>query len=255
MKKIRVAAAITAGALALSATGFAASPAAADPAADVQIILDNAPEAVQQLVDGIQAAVDALVAEEGVVAASNEFFNGLINAGVTLVDGTTQFGSLGLGIGLSVLGLQQALSPYLEAIDNPMGAGGLFDPEGDLNAILANLGPATAILVDNTSTGLAELLKGNLWVDGLLGSAGTPAAVGNLVAGVFGGLFEPGVVGALLQDTTLVGFDASLRITGLVLGGALGGFAGLAQLENDLAPIFDALDPALAPLVAVLEAI
>ena len=236
--------------LAVSVLGFT-TPAHAD---DTQVIIDNIPAAVNELVDGIQSTADAYLATQSAVAASAALGQGLVDTGTALVTGTEQFGALGLGLMLVNLSLQQGPAPFLGAIDDPSTAGDLLTAD-DFAALQANVQPALDLIVENAKTAVAEGLKGNLVAPGFLDPVtGTPALLGNTLA-IVGDLSTGGAVLLLTQNTTLQGLGTTVPILVLVGGAAAGGFLGdaLVQLEDAVAPVADALAPVTSPIIALLE--
>lgn len=240
--------AVAAATLGGSVVGFA-RPAAADPAADVQQLIDNAPAAIQTLVDGLQAAVDVYVGTDSAVATSAAIGDAVVQSGTVLVAGTEQFGALGLGLLLVNLSVQGTLHPYLSAIDDPSTAGGLVDP----NALGYLLNRLPALLEAEQGTlarTLVLALQGNL-IDPPLGFG--PAVYGEGVVGSLQNLFawaggdEPDD----LYTTPLESVFSTLGITSLVIGGALE--SQVTDLEAAVAPLFEALGPVTEPLIGVLE--
>lgn len=249
MIRTKILGAVTAGAVALSMTGLAGA-AAADPADDVAIMLENLPTAVEELVAGVQEAIDVLATTQSAVDTSAALGDALVAAGSALVNGTEQFGALGLGLTLVNLGVQQVLAPYLGAIDDPSTAAGLIDPE-DISTLLANLPPAVDGLLygdgfaDGAVIAVAEALKGNLIFGPSFGAIGTPAFVGNAFNGAGVGLTT------LVAGTSIE--PIALPVAIILLVAAIGGADYIQQAEDALAPLFEALGPVTEPVVAALE--
>lgn len=225
--------------------------AAADPAEDVQIMLGNLPDAIDELVLGVENAVDVLAATQSLVDAYSELSDALVAAGSDLVAGTTQFGALGFGLTLFFGGIEGLLAPYLNAIDDPATAGSIIDPN-DLALIGANLPAAIDALLYGCDgcdmglrSGLVQLLQGNLVEASFLPGLGQPAFLGDALNGTLG------AVSTLVNGTDYFNLVIVVLVPMLVLGGVLEG--PLVQLEDGLAPLFAALDPVTAPIVTALE--
>lgn len=226
--------------LAAATIGFVPA-ASADPAEDAQIIAGNVPAAVQALIDGVQETVDALTETQSVEATVQALGQALVDAGTALVDGTEQFGALGLGLTLVNLGLQNALAPYAQAIDDPSLLGGIITAE-DFQILAANLQAFLAAEQTSLANGLVFLLQGNIIEPPL---------------GIGPAFYSEAVVGTLLNGFTaatgtfLEGVFQTLGITSLVVGGALE--PQVSELEVALAPLFEALGPITEPIIAALE--
>lgn len=238
---------------ALAATiGFGGTASA--QAEDVPIIAENLPEAAEILADGLQEAVTAAAEHQSAVQASADIGQVLVASGTALVAGTEQFGSLGLGLLLVNLGAQQALAPYLGAIDDPETAADLFDPN-DLQVIGGNAEAAADHVSSNLATALAEGLKGNVLEAGFLDPAtGTPALFGNTAA-IVGDLQTGGTLFILFQGSSLEEEGAFVGIAGLIGGAVVGGATAeyLQQVEDGIAPAAEAAEPATAPIIEALE--
>lgn len=251
MKRMKLVGAATVGALALSFTGLQGT-AHADLASDVQIMVDNADEALNALIAGLQEAADVAAATTSAVQTSAAIGDALVDAGSALIAGTEQFGALGLGFMVINGGVQQALFPYLNAIDNPdTAADVLSNLPNDITTLLNNLtagvdgilhGDAFA---DGAAVALAEALRGNLIFGPGFAAIGTPAFVGNLFNGVGVGLV------ALTDGTSLQ--PAVLPLAIVLLVAAVGGADYVQQLEDALAPVFDALSDVTEPLAVAVE--
>jgi hypothetical protein len=219
--------------LAVSVLGFAGT-AHADPADDAAIILENLPAAVDLLVAGVQDAADTYTETSSAVEAADALGDALVAAGSALVAGTEQFGALGLGFSLLNGAIQGALEPYLSALDDPSTAADLFNPD-DLTTILNNLSPALDNLQPTVVAIVIEGLGGNLM---------------NLVLEVIN------LVGYIV--TVLVGtnYEPFVQLVGIpLLVGLFAGAEYIQQLEEGLAPLFDALDPVTAPILEALEGV
>lgn len=253
MIRTKLLGAATAGAVALSMTGLA-GVAAADPAADVQIMLENLPEAIDELVVGVQEAVDILGSTQSAVDTAAALGDAIVAAGTALVDGTEQFGALGLGFALLNSSLQTALAPYLNAIDDPSTIGDLVNPD-DISGLLANLPRAIEALLhgnevnggddDGLVCAVAELLRGNLVAGTGFGAIGTPAVAGCAAIAL---------VGFSVTLTENTGFsDLAGPFLVLSLVGPIAAADYLQQIEDALAPVFEALGPITEPVAVALN--
>lgn len=251
MKRIKLVGAATVGALALSFTGLAA-PAHADVADDLQIMAGNGSAAVDALVAGLQEAIDVYTETSSAVDTSAAIGQAIVDAGSALVAGTEQFGALGLGFVIINSGVQQLLAPYLGAIDDPATAGDVLSglPE-DVSGVLANLSAGVDGLLHGdgfgggVTTAVAEAVRGNLIAGPGFGAIGTPATVGNLFNGVGVGLTT------LLAGTSLEA--AVLPVAIVLLVAAIGGADYIQQLEDALAPVFEAVADVTEPVAVAIE--
>lgn len=242
MKFTRMVGSFVAGTtLAVAAFGNAA---AADPADDVQIVIDNLPAAVELVPPALQAVVDNYNANGSVdlaVATALQQGTPIMQA---LTQGTEQFGLLPLGYALFVaMPAHGTLSPFLQAIDDPATAADLIDAD-EIAGIVDRLPAAVEILSENLTVAVVEGLQGNLIAGTSLNALNAPAVLGNVVQGTALASME------LLQGTQYE--PAAMLVLGV---SALAGIASagyIQDLEDDLAPIFDALAPVTAPLVDVL---
>lgn len=244
--RIKLAAAATAGAMALSVTGFAGT-AKADTAEDLQIMIDNAPAAVQALIDGLQGVVDTYLETNSTEEAFNELVFAIASTAGTLALGTEQFGQLGFGLLLAGAGVATGLQPILEAIDDPVLLGSLVGAD-DISTLLANLPGAISAAQPNVVSALASALEGNLTAGtGFNAGQGTPAVVGDVLHGTNTFLAE------LFADTNLA--DIRLVVIPPVSLAVIATAGYVQQLEDALEPLFAALAPATDPIVAALEGI
>lgn len=251
MKKwMKLAGAATVGALALS-TGMS-GVAAADPAEDVATLLGNLPAAIDEVVEGLQAAVDAYNATGSFVEASNALEPELMQTIDALVAGTEQFGALG-GFGSTILinSLAGVVEPVLAALDDPSLATAIIDGE-DIAQLLENLVPAVSETLHpgGANVGLicaiADTLRGNL-TDGLFAST---SLSGCTIQGVATGYLK------LIENVD----NASIQSTlGLVLVVAIAVPSAvdphLLTLEENLAPLFEALAPVTGPIADAIAGI
>lgn len=251
MKRIKLVGAATVGALALSFTGLQGT-AHADLASDLQIVAGNADEAVTALLEGVQGAIDVLVDTQSAVQTSAALGDAVVAAGSALVANTEQFGALGFGFVVINGGVQTVLAPYLGAIDDPSTAGdALSTLAADLSTILGRLGAGVDGLLHGDGFGggvtqaVAEALRGNLIAGPGFGAIGVPATVGNLFNGTGVGL------STLVAGTSLEAIVIPVAI--LLLVGAIGAGDYIVQLQDALAPAFDALADVTEPIAVAVE--
>jgi hypothetical protein len=251
MQRIKLVGAATVGALALSFTGLA-GPAQADLADDLQLMAGNGAEAVDALVAGLQDAIDVSTTTNSAVATSAAIGDALVAAGTELVEGTEQFGALGFAFSVINGGVQTVLAPYLNAIDDPSTAGDVVTDLGeDLATILGQLRAGVDGLLHGdafaggVTQALAEAVRGNLIFGPGFDAIGAPATVGNVFNGVGVGLT------ALLAGTSLEA--AVIPVAIVLLVAAIGGADSIQQLEDALAPVFEALVEVTEPVAVAIE--
>lgn len=246
MNRIKMVGAATAGALALSMTGLAAT-AHADTAADVQIMLANLPDGVQTLVAGTQTALDNFATSQSVDQLGFNLIQAVQFAVNDITDGTEQFGSLGLGVALALAGPYSILQPYLQALDaDPASVLDLLDPN-DLSTLLANLPAAIAAAQPAAVDALTELLRGNLSEGtGSFGGLGTPAVIGSGLESLTT-LLQALATGTSFEFTLPIGVVSPLLVVAIATAGYV------QDAEAQLAPVFDALAPVTDPIIVALE--
>lgn len=257
MKKIRMVATTTivlAGLLTVLSGTASAQPDPAVLAEDVQIIAGNLPAAVEAAAAGLQEAAATAQETQSAVETSAALGDTVVATGSTLVDGTTQFGALGLGLTLMNLGFQEAVRPVTEDIIDNQDPQAVLDP-AHLQTLADNL-PTMLDSIQNGSpggcfpqggmaTGLAHLLQGNV-IDPPLGIG--PAfwcysVVNPLLAGF-----------TATEGTPFVGAFQFLGISSLVVGAAAEPeFTN--TIEPGLAPVFEGLAPVTGPVIDALEGV
>jgi hypothetical protein len=247
MNRIKMAGLATVGALGLSVTGFIGTGTArADMASDIQKVVDNVPAAVDVLAAQVQLAIDHFSATQSLDGLVNDIGFAVNLTGGELGNGTEQFGLLGLGLTLAVLGPYQILAPYFIAFDNdPASVIDLLDPN-DVSKILANIPAAIDAVTPQVMATLVSLLQGNLIAGtDLFSATAQPGLVGDVLA-VLNAL-----INGLLFGTTFEP-NAFLALSPLLVA-ALVGASYVQQAEDALVPVFDALAPVTAPIIDALE--
>lgn len=251
LKKLVGAAAV--GALAMT-TGLA-GVAKADLADDVAIMVENLPATVDEVVQGVQAAIDTYTTAQSFVEANAALIAELADALAALTNGTEQFALLGgLGGSLVLGSLSGTYSPILAALDDPSLAGPLLEAiTRDLSIILGNVPAAArhALYPYETNQGLmcavADALRGNI-TDGLF----APTSVSGCV--VQGGgtallaLFENIPFDSISGLASPVGAVALVLLaTPIVLD------EHFVTLETSLAPVFGPLQVVLGPIADAID--
>lgn len=227
--------------LAVAAFGSAAG---ADPADDLAIIVENAPAAVEAVPPVLQAIVDTYLETESTMMAASELMLGTMNITGALFQGTEQFAMVPLGAALAVGGVLTGVQPVLEAIDDPDLLADLIDPD-DLSAILDQAPGTVPQLSDHLTIAVIEGLQGNITAGtGLSAGLGTPATIGNVFTGTANAIDD------IFRGTTWSGLGMAYRVTVAVAAIASAGY--VQDVEDGLAPVFEALAPVTAPLVVAL---
>lgn len=239
----------------LAALGLSANASAQD---DVTIILGNLEATTEALSMGLEDTLTTLAETQSAVDTSAALGDTAVDTGSALVAGTEQFGALGLGLLLGNNAVQTNLNPFLTAIDDPTeeNINNAFNPE-DLNTIASNLENVPDALIEGTpfggNTGLKDgviaLLEGDLIADPPLFFG--PSAVTSPLLGLTAAsntLFEGTNYGQAGGSANLPG---TLGITTLVVAGATGG--QLEELEENVAPLFEAAEPLTTPLIEAIE--
>ncbi|MEX0875372.1 MAG: hypothetical protein WD646_02300 [Actinomycetota bacterium] len=243
---------MTALALAGLMTAMSGTASAQDPAvllSDLQIMVENAPGAGDELAAGLQEAIDTLASTQSAEETAAAIGDALVAAGSALVAGTQQFGALGLGLTLMNLGFQSAISPVVVDIIDEQNPQAVLDP-AHLEAILANLPTILEEIQNGAGTGcgapdgLVHLLEGNVIEPPLgIGEAFWSCAVVNALLAGFNAT----------TGTPLEGTFQFLGISSIVIGAAIE--PNVTELEGQLAPVFDALAPVTDQIIAVLEGV
>lgn len=244
--RLKMVAAATVGAVALSVTSLAGT-AQADLADDVAIMVDNVPAAVQTLIDAGQTTVNTYLATNSFEQTNMAALGGVVQTANALAAGTEQFGSLGLGVALGLGGPYSVLQPYLQAFDaDPASVVDMLDPN-DIATILANLPTAVQTAQPALVDAVTELLRGNLTEGtGFFGGTGTPAVVGSSAEGIVALLTE-------LSRNTSFEFTLPLGIGAPLLVAAIATAGYVKQVEDGVAPVFEALAPVTDPIIVALE--
>lgn len=241
MKFTRVVGSFVAGTtLAVAAFGSAAG---ADTADDVQQVVENVPAAVERIPPALQAVFDTYSASGSFEDTTFTAISESLQVSLELVQGTEQFALLPLGFALVAQGAYDVVLPYVRAIDDPSTAGDLVNPD-DVTTILSQLPDAVDPLSENVTIAVVEGLQGNLIAGEGLFAGGTPAVVGNVVAGTASAL------AITLEGTNYAPVATAYQFTTLVAAIATGGY--VQDAEDNLAPIFEALSPVTGPIVDVL---
>lgn len=247
--RLKMVGAATVGALALSVTGLAGT-AQADLADDLQIMAGNIPAAVDAMVEYTQVAFDTFEAGGYGYPITQLSFDlaYVLQAGVNaLTAGTEQFGSLGLGLATVTTAPLGLLIPQLMALDeDPASVLDTIDPN-DVAILIGNLPAALAAAQPWVIETVASALVGNLTEgEGSFPGVDTPAVIGSAVAGLTEGFR------ALIPGTNLADNGADYTVGGVLLVPAVA-VAGYAKdLEEGLAPVFDALAPVTGPIAEAL---
>lgn len=232
--------------LAVTAFGNAAL---ADPADDLQIIVDNLPATVEAIPPALQAIVDTYNDTDSLNQAgfaAVQYGSGVVG---TLVEGTEQFGALPLGFLFLAGAVHDFVRPYLIAIDDPDRADEILIAD-DIPIIIQNAPDIIDPLAENLTIAVIEGLQGNLTAgSGLFAGSGTPALLGNVVQGTVAATSE--LVKGTTFNTNYNQLPTYLGIAGLVVLSATAGYA--QDAEDTLAPVFEALAPVTAPLVEALS--
>lgn len=246
----------------LAALGFASSANAQTPE-DVQVIVDNLPNASVALIEGVADISTTLIETSSAVETSAAAGSALRGVGGALLSGSPSFGAIPLGLLLVNFKVQDAVAPFAEFIDDPNADtfNSVFNPD-DLGTIAANLatvpdaaynGKPFSIPFQGTfETGLKDatvsLLKGD-FTNGATGN-GVPSVSASSVFSVIS------VTNALLEDTNYgegsADFGGTLAAISLAPLGAAA--PNLEPLEESLAPLYEALEPLTTPAIAAIEA-
>ena len=247
---------MTALALAGMMTVLSGTASAQDPEvllSDLQIMVENAPAAGDELAAGLQEAIDTLTATQSAEETAAAIGQALVAGGSALVDGTEQFGALGLGLLLMNSAFQSALSPVTVDIIDEQNPQAVLDP-AHVDTILGNLpGALEAIQTGENggcspqagfTTGVAELLRGNV-IDPPLG-AGPAFWCYSVLNPTF-------FIGNTTIGTPFHGTFQFILISELILGAVAE--PNVSELEGQVAPVFDALAPVTDPIIAVLEGV
>lgn len=228
--------------LGLSTPAGAQTSDADDSPSSFQFV-ENLPAATDTLVEGLQTAVDTATETQSMVETSYDVIQGVALTGTALFEGDASFQDLGIAPWLVERETRFALDDYLGVVDGTHGPDDLLTVE-DVQTMVDNAEPALDLAVERGTTAILEASDGEL-VDAIYSTVSLVALPDN--GGVPFHLSE----GTNLEEENRAPVAAADALFFVVGSSEYGGNLDLA--EATLAPVFEAVKPAIAPITNLLR--